>query len=84
MKTGSLLKPLLSVNFNSPKTGGLKFNFESSWHFQRVGLPVLSRLGVSKSSKIQAQYCSVKLTALFYASIPIYSPGVERKLFWFQ
>jgi hypothetical protein len=54
MRTENLLKPLFEIIINSPNTGGLKFNFEYSWQLQQVGLPVLSKLGVPKSSKIQA------------------------------
>jgi hypothetical protein len=70
MKTGSLLKPLLRVMFNSRNTIGLKIIFGCSWQFQQVGLPVLSRLGVSKSSKIQAQVFVYKCKGsklLFYS-----------------
>jgi hypothetical protein len=54
MKTGSLLKALVRVIFYRPDTSSFHFNFEFSLQFQPVELPVLSRLGVSKSSKIQA------------------------------
>jgi hypothetical protein len=54
MKTGGLLKTLLMIILYSPNTSGFQLNFECSWQFQQVLLPVLARLGVSKSLKIQA------------------------------
>jgi hypothetical protein len=54
MKTGSLLKTLLTVIFYRTNTSSFHFNFECSWPIQEVVLPVLLRLGVSKSPKIQS------------------------------
>jgi hypothetical protein len=44
----------LTLVFYSPNPRGFQFNLEWSWQFQKVVLPVLARLGVSKSLKIQA------------------------------
>jgi hypothetical protein len=54
MKTGSLLKNLLRFFF-SPNTSGFKYNFDVLRQLPQIVLHVLSRLGVSKSLKIQAQ-----------------------------
>jgi hypothetical protein len=43
----------------SSNTSSFHFNFERSWPFQQVVLPVLLRLGVSKSPKIQAQNTNI-------------------------
>jgi hypothetical protein len=81
MKTGSLLKTLLTVIFHSTNISSFHFNFECSWPFQEVVLPVLLRLGVSKSPKIQAQvpWTSLIICSLCLSHCKISLTGSDKK-----